>query len=212
MDNAARHWTGAVARAAVIGAAALLAVGCGLQRAPHRGHPGRGAAHRGHPGRGAAHRAASLGRACSPASVRLWLDLRSAGVAAGTAYLPLDLTNVSRQSCVLAGPPAISVTTGPGGRQVGPAAAVAGGTAAGTLVLPAGGTAHAWLQLADAADLPAAACDPARAAGFLVTLPGRARGVFVRHPLTTCTRQVPGTDVLIIEPVRSGPARPGTAQ
>ena len=201
MDNTVCRRTGAAGRAAIIGAVGLLAVGCGLQRVPHLGHPGHHAAHS----------PAPAAVACSPASVRVKLDLSSTGVAAGTSYLPIDFTNVSRDNCVLTGPPDVAVATGPGGRRVGAAAAVEG-AAGEPLVLAAGGTAHVWLHLASAADLPAAACGPTKAAGFLVTLPGQARAVFVRHRLTTCARRVPGTDVLIIEPVRSGPARPGTAQ
>jgi len=201
MNNAVSGRFATVGRTALIGMISLLAAACGLQRGP-QGEPqgGSGPRHQESPG-----------LACSQADVRLRIDLRSAGVAAGTEYLPLDFTNVSRLRCALTGLPTVTATTGAGGRRVG-SAAVADGSNGDPLVLPAGGSAHLWLRLAETANLPPASCRPTRAAGFRVTLPGQDRAVFVRHPMITCARRVPGTDVLMIEPLRSGLARPGTAR
>ncbi len=153
----------------------------------------------------------SAPQACTPAAVRVRLDASAAGAAAGTEYLPLDFTNVTGARCRLAGFPAVSATSSTGHR-VGAAAALDRSLAARPLVLGAGQTAHAWLRLADVANLPAALCRPVTAAGLRVLLPGQSGEIFVAHRLLTCARAVPGDDILMIEPFRLGIARRGTAQ
>jgi hypothetical protein len=140
------------------------------------------------------------------------LDARAAGVAAGTAVLPLDFTNVSKASCRLAGDPTVKLVASRHGKQIGSAATVDDGLVAKALELPAGRTAHIWLRLFDVMNLPAALCRPASAAGLRVALPGQARTTFISHPLTMCAKRVHGADILTVEPFRLGQALPGAAQ
>lgn len=149
--------------------------------------------------------------ACQPPAIRVTLDVRSAGVAAGTSFVPINFTNVSRTTCQLAGFPVITLISSTD-QRIGTAAISDRGLAAENVILGAGQTAHIWLRVVDVMDLPTARCQPAAAAGLRVGLPGQASTTFIRHRLTTCTRQVRGTEILTVEPFRPGQAQPGTAQ
>lgn len=194
-------------RVVLLGTIAVLAVGCGLQSGQH--HQAHGARHRHRHG-------TSTSVACAPSNIKVRLDTSSAGVAAGTSYVPLDFTNVSSAGCRLAGFPSVSLASGPHGTPIGSAAApfpgATGSSGATSLVLPSTAAAHAWVHIADVANIPSAQCDPVRAAGFLVTLPGQATTAFVRYPVTTCADGVSGMQILTVEPFYPGLAKPGTAQ
>ena len=146
------------------------------------------------------------------AQMQVRLDTGSAGVAAGSSYLPLDFTNVGAASCTLAGFPQVSVAASSAGKQLGAAGTLDRGATAQLMVLSAGQSAHIWLRLVEVTNIPAAQCHPVAAAGLRVSLPGQQQGTFVAHAMTTCARSVAGTDVLTVEPFRPGAARPGTAQ
>ena len=129
-----------------------------------------------------------------------------------TSYLPLDFTNASSSSCLLAGFPEVTIAASQDGRQIGAAGTLDRSASAQTMTLAAGQTAHIWLRLVEVANLPAARCRPVQAAGLRIGLPGQGQLTFVPHPLMACGRTVGGTDVLTVEPFRPGLARPGTAQ
>ncbi len=230
----------ATARRVLVGCAvASLAAGCGLQRAPHSsgthlgqpgqpghlGHPGRTdhtsrTGHSGHAGHGqrAAHSPRAFGTPtaavapCLISQFRIRLDTSSAGVAAGTSYLPIDFTNVGSASCMLSGFPQVTIAAGATGRQIGVAATVDRSLAPTAVVLAAGQAAHIWVRLADVANLPAAKCRPVIAAGLRVGLPGQQRATFIGHRMTSCAGQDGSADVMTVEPFRPGTARPGNAQ
>jgi hypothetical protein len=149
--------------------------------------------------------------ACALTDLQVRLDIHAAGVAAGTAFLPIDFTNVSGAQCDLAGFPVVTAATGRTGRAVGANAATDRSLAATAVVLKASGTAHIWLRLADVLNIPASQCRPAAAPGLRVRLPGQADSLFIRHPVMTCTKPVRGLDVLTVEPFRPGQAERGTA-
>jgi Protein of unknown function (DUF4232) len=208
----------------LVGMIACLVAACGLQKAPHSGgHAGAAGQH----GTGGGH-AAGTGRhasppahsgspkpvaaACTIADIKVRLDTGSAGVAAGTSFLPLDFTNSGSSSCLLAGFPEVTIAASQHGRQIGGAATLDRSASAQTLTLAAGQTAHIWLRLVDVANLPTSKCRPVQAAGLRIGLPGQSQLAFVPHPLMACERTTGGTDVLTVEPFRPGVARPGTAQ
>ena len=149
--------------------------------------------------------------ACTLPGMRVRLDLRAAGVAAGTAFLPLDFTNLSGSTCDLAGFPVVTAVTGAARRHVGAAATTDRGLVAKAVVLGGSETAHIWVRIADVLNIPASRCRPVTAAGFLVSLPGQAGSVFVPHPVMTCAKPVRGMGVLTVEPFRPGLAERGTA-
>jgi hypothetical protein len=211
----------------LICAIAALAAGCGLQKAPGSGGSGNaggagsaggaGNGHRQH-GHGVASLPSTSGSPtatvseCTIGQVQVKVDTRAAGVAAGSSYLPLDFTNTSAANCQLAGFPQVTIASGKDGRQVGAAATADTSAAAKVMVLAGGQTAHIWLRVTDVANIPKSQCKPVAAAGLRVGLPGEQQTTYIGHPITTCARQITGTEVLTVEPFRPGTARPGTAQ
>ncbi len=209
--------TAAACRSILICAVALLAAACGLQKTPHAGgNQSRRSPARVTPPASGTPRTSRSPRAavtsCTSAQMRVRLDTRSAGVAAGSSYLPLDFTNVGAASCTLAGFPQVSVAASSTGKQLGSAATLDRSATEQLMVLSAGQSAHIWLRLVDVTNIPAAQCRPVVAAGLRVSLPGQQQGTFITHTMTTCARPVTGTDVLTVEPFQPGAARPGTAQ
>jgi hypothetical protein len=149
--------------------------------------------------------------ACAAAGLRVRLDTAAEGVAAGTAYIPLEFTNTSSQACRLTGYPAVALTTGVTGQQIGTEAAVDRAVRAGSVLLPPGGTAHAWLQVLSTANYPAGQCHPVTAAGLRVVAPGTQSASYVPDQVPACKAAVQGSAILTVHPVQQGPARRGTA-
>lgn len=217
-----------LARLAAICAVAAVLTACGTRAVPvtgvgsggtadgagSSGRPGgtAGGSRSAHPGAGPdSSQGQATAAACLPAAIRVTLDIRSAGVAAGTSYVPLDFTNISTTSCELTGFP-IVMLAGSSDQQIGRAAVADRSLAASGVVLAAGQAAHIWLRLADVTNLPTGQCQPTTAAGLRVSLPGQTSSTFISHPLTTCAKHVQGAEILTVEPFRPGQARPGTAQ
>ena len=210
----------AVTVAAVLAAAALAA--CGSLDAPGgAGAPGAasataspggalssdGAGRIGAGGDGSA----QPGAACAATALRIRLDTAAAGVAAGTDYVPLEFTNISSQSCELSGFPAVALTSGVTGQQIGTEAAVDRSVKATAVLLKPGGIAHAWLGIADVANLPAKTCRPITAAGFRVVVPGSESASYLAHRVPACKEAAKDGGILIVRPVQPGAARRGTA-
>ena len=194
---------------AALGLIGLAVASCGLQKQSKAGSgspavPSQSPSASGSP--------AEAGHSCTAAQLKVTLDLKSAGVAAGTSLIPLDFTNTSAVSCDLAGFANVSFVTASAGQQVGPAATVDRSLSPRSLRLVAGDSAHLWLRLAQTANLPSSTCAPKAVAGLLVKLPGQATSIFVRHQFTTCAKRLRGTEILTVEPFQAGLARAGTAQ
>jgi Protein of unknown function (DUF4232) len=223
----------AVRDAAVTAAAALAAAalaGCGSLAAPAgTGAPGAasatasagGALRSGGTGSvagggdgsvaGSPSGSAPPGAACTAAALRIRLDTAAAGVAAGTDYVPLEFTNTSSQPCELSGFPAVALTSGVSGQQIGTEAAVDRSVRATAVLLKPGGIAHAWLGIADVANLPAKTCRPVTAAGFRVVVPGSESASYLAHRVPACKEPAQDGGILVVRPVQPGAARRGTA-
>ena len=195
----------ATALVAMTAGIALALAGCGSMTAT--GTAGGPAASFG--GSPAGTRAAAV---CQASALRVSLAISAAGAAAGSSFVPLDFTNISRGTCRLAGYPAVSLASGQEGRQVGTAAAVDRAVRARPVLLEPGATAHAWLQVTDALDFPAGKCHPVTAAGLRVTLPGQRGASYLRHSFPACAAAPHGSGILMIQPIQPGAARRGTAQ
>lgn len=154
---------------------------------------------------------ASAVAACAASDLRIRLDTKAAGAAAGTSFVPLDFTNTSAASCALSGFPVVSFAASRAGGAVGQPGTADRTAAAMRLSLAPGGSAHVWLRLASAANFPPTQCGPVSAAGFRVTLPGWHTGAFVVGRALTCARVVRGSQPLVIEPFSPGLARRGAA-
>jgi hypothetical protein len=148
---------------------------------------------------------------CSVSALRVTLDAGAAGAAAGNSYVPLQFTNTSARSCTLPEYPAVAFASGAAGPPIGAPGALAKGAQARTIVLARRAIAHAWLQIATAANYPAGSCRPVQAKGLLVSFAGSASAAFLAHPFEACARTMRGTDVLAVFPVQAGRARRGTA-
>src|ERR1700732_1784139 len=118
---------------------------------------------------------------CQSAALKVAVDTSQAGGAAGSAYYPVNFTNTSGAPCGLYGYPGMSFVTADGnaGQQIG--AAAQRDPAFGDLPvrLPADGVAHAWLQIAQAGNYPASACQPMTAHWLRVFPPGDTAATYV---------------------------------
>jgi hypothetical protein len=229
-SRAARLHPAAALAATALAAVALAGLaGCGSSPAPGsaagRGAAGTGAAGTGAAGTGAAGTgAAGTGAAgagstgtgpatpgCTPAGLRVRLDTTAASVAAGTYYVPLEFTNTTSAACALTGYPAVALTSGVSGNQIGTEAALDRSVPASAVTLAPGATAHAWLGIASTAGYPARTCKPVTAAGLRVVVPGSETASYLADRVPACKHAVPGSGILVVRPVQPGPARRGTA-
>src|SRR6185312_3363439 len=135
---AARRVFVVLRRLVALGLIGLGAAACGLQARHQAGssHPDAGVKQS--PGNRSR---TSAGGPCTTEELKVGLDLKSAGVAAGTSLIPLDFTNVGTASCELSGFAEVSFVTSSSGHQIGPAATVDRSLSAQSLRLGAGSSA-----------------------------------------------------------------------
>jgi len=147
---------------------------------------------------------------CQPSSLQVTVNASQAGGAAGSTYLPVDFTNTSSSPCGLYGYPGMSfVTAGDGsGSQIGAAAQKNPSFGKVPVRLAAGGAAHAWLQVAEAGNYPAATCQPVTAHWLRVYAPGETQALYVSHAFDACSSD--SAPLLTVMPVRSGQGVQGT--
>jgi hypothetical protein len=141
---------------------------------------------------------------CRSAALKVTVDSSQAGGAAGSAYYPVNFTNTSAVACGLYGYPGMSFVTAAGdaGRQIGAAAQRDPAFAKLSVRLPAGGVAHAWLQVAQAGNYPASACQPVTAHWLRVFPPGDTAASYVDVSFSACATA--SAHLLTVTPVRSG--------
>jgi hypothetical protein len=153
--------------------------------------------------------AAGLLASCASASTHQ-AGTAPAGGAAGSTYLPVDFINTSGSPCGLYGNPGMSfVTAGDSsGSQIGAAAQQNPSFGKVPVKLAAGGVAHAWLQVAEADNYPAATCQPVTAHWLRVYAPGETQALYVSHAFDACSSD--SAPLLTVMPVRSGQGIQGT--
>jgi hypothetical protein len=141
---------------------------------------------------------------CQPTSLQVTVNASQAGGAAGRTNYPVDFTNTSSSPCGLYGYPGMSfVTAGNGGgHQIGAAAQQNPGFGKVAVRLAAGGMAHAWLQVTQAGNYPAAACQPVTAHWLRVFAPGETQALYVNHAFDACSSA--SAPLLTVMPVRPG--------
>jgi hypothetical protein len=142
---------------------------------------------------------------CRRVQLEAWIATR-AGIAAGTAYFQLEISNISARTCTLYGFPGVSAVSASGG-QLGRPAQRVGPDPVRLVTLVRGATAHVELGIGTAADYSPAACHPVTAAGLRVFAPGD----FLSLPLPyggfpVC--QKPGPHILSVSPVLAGTGIP----
>jgi hypothetical protein len=136
--------------------------------------------------------------------LKVTVDTSQAGSVAGSVYYPVNFTNTSDTACGLFGYPGMSFVTAGGsdGQQIGAAAQRNPAFSKLSVTLQAGGVAHAWLQVAQAGNYPASACQPETAHWLRVYPPGNTVASYVDVSLNACASA--STPLLTVTPVRSG--------
>jgi hypothetical protein len=156
---------------------------------------------------------AGTGRAAKPAAapgcrqvqLEAWMA-STPGVAAGTVYYQLEISNISPRTCTLFGFPGVSAVDG-NGVQLGSPAQRVGPDPVRLVTLVRGATAHVELGIGTAADYPPASCHPVTAAGLRVFAPND----FLSLPLPFRGFQVcrkAGPKILDVSPVLAGTGIP----
>jgi hypothetical protein len=139
---------------------------------------------------------------CTAADLSVWLNLGEASAAAGTAFYPLEFTNVSHHACHLVGYPGVSALNA-NGKQLGNAAGRNPRFKGATVTIAAGGTAHADLGWVDVGNFPAGGCKPTTATYIRVFAPNDTHSDRGFAPLRACS--VKGDTYLFVTTVRPGP-------
>lgn len=199
--------------AAVTVATASLLTGCGSTQAPQPASTGGTASSHQtqQAGAGSSSSAApstvpGLGglTVCQSAALKVAVDTSQAGGAAGSVYYPVNFTNTSGAPCGLYGYPGMSFVTADGnaGQQIGAAAQRNPAFGDLSVRLPADGVAHAWLQIAQAGNYPASACQPMTAHWLRVFPPGDTAATYVGVSFSACASA--SAPLLTVTPVRSG--------
>jgi uncharacterized protein DUF4232 len=147
--------------------------------------------------------------ACGASSLRVAVDSGQAGGAAGSTYVPVTFTNTSSSACGMYGFPGVSFVSADdsAGHQIGAAAQQNAQFAKQPVKLPAGGVAHAWLQVAEAGNYPAASCGPVTAHWLRVFAPGQTAAIYVSHSFDACSSS--SAPLLTVMPVRAGQGKQG---
>lgn len=116
----------------------------------------------------------------------LKVTLGKGGAAAGTAYYPIQFTNVSPATCTLYGFPGVSFTGETYSVQVGPAATRNHSSAEAVVTLAPGGVASALIAVVDAQNYPPGPCGLTTASGVLVYPPNLTTAVGLPFNGYTC--------------------------
>jgi hypothetical protein len=138
---------------------------------------------------------------CPATELTVTLDSSQAGGTAGSTYVPLNFANSSGSACELFGFPGASFVS-TSGAQLGVPATRDPQFRAEEIVLAPGHFAHAWLQVAVAANYPAGTCHPVTAHALRVYPPGATVARFVFGSFDAC--RSPSAPVLTITAVRAG--------
>jgi len=126
--------------------------------------------------------------------------------AAGSTYYPLVFTNTSGADCTLFGYPGVSFVTGIGGSQIGRAASRNPALSSEQVTLAAGGSAHASLQVVNAANYSAASCHQVTVHWLKIYPPNQTAPLYLSFTASACQRQAKPVNILAVEAVRPGSA------
>ncbi len=148
--------------------------------------------------------------ACTTSDLIVTIDIKAAGTAAGSTYYPIDFTNASAARCSMDGYPDTWFGTSTG-KRIGDPATRNRSVRARPVPLAPGASAHAWLQVTDAANYPAKACHPVTANMLLVRAPGATQASQVWRAFPTCAAAMHGHGILSVQPVLPGRGRRGSA-
>jgi hypothetical protein len=147
---------------------------------------------------------------CATSDLTAKVARQAGGAAAGSNYVAIDFTNVSAHRCVMFGFPGVSWVTAMRGSQIGEAAARITAYPSVSVTLAPNGAAHAYLQIADAGNFPAASCKPVTAHWLRIYPPDQFSSLYAKFTSQVCSGKVTGgSHPLSVMPVRGGNAVSG---
>jgi hypothetical protein len=124
--------------------------------------------------------------ACATSALKVTVLTVPGSATAGTEHFPVDFTNVSGSSCNLLGYPGVSFVTGPGGSQVGAAAARQPVNPPAEVILAPGATAYATLSVVDPGVYSPSACHQVTAHWVRVYPPNQTASITVGFTAAVC--------------------------
>ena len=140
--------------------------------------------------------------ACTAGDLGAWVAVSQGNGAAGSLYLPLQFTNLSRHACAMRGFPGVSAIDR-NSHQLGSPAGWDHVVAARTVVLAPGATAHTILRYGDVAVTTAPGCHPVFSTFELrVYPPGQRGATYAAFDLEACSHA--GPIYLDVEPILPG--------
>jgi len=140
--------------------------------------------------------------ACTAEDLGAWVAVSQGNGAAGSLYLPLQFTNLSRHACAMRGFPGVSAVDR-NNHQLGSPASWDHAVSARTVVLARGATAHTILRYSDVAVTTAPGCHPTFGTFELrVYPPGQHRATYAAFDLQACSHA--GSVYLGVEPIQPG--------
>jgi hypothetical protein len=147
---------------------------------------------------------------CASSALKVSVNVAQAGAAAGSIYYPIVFTNTSSASCTMFGYPGVSFAASSGGARIGRAARREPAPPPSTVSLAPGGVAHATLQVGEAANYPAARCQPVQAHWLKIYPPNQFAPIFARFSAQACSAMLPRHGgQLAVFVVRPGPGKAG---
>jgi hypothetical protein len=142
---------------------------------------------------------------CATSQLKVWIGLPN-GVAMGTYYFELELSNTGTTTCRLYGYPGVSALDG-NGAQLGSPAGWDPSVTPATVVLTPGATSHVLLMVADVHNYPAGVCQPAAANALRIYPPNQTAAVQLPFGFDACSKT--GPVYLHVRPVTAGVGIPG---
>ena len=140
--------------------------------------------------------------ACTAEDLGVWVAVSQGNGGAGSLYLPLQFTNLSRHACAMRGFPGVSAVDR-NNHQLGSPASWDHAVSARTVVLARGATAHTILRYGDVAVTTAPGCHPTFGTFELrIYPPGQRRATYAAFDLQACSHA--GPIYLSVEPIRPG--------
>ena len=140
--------------------------------------------------------------ACTAQDLGVWVAISQGNGAAGSLFLPLQFTNLSRHACAMRGFPGVSAIDR-NGHQLGSPASWDHVVPARTVVLAPGATAHSILRYSDVAVTTTPGCHPVFSTFELrVYPPGQRSATYAAFGLEACSHA--GPIYLSVEPVLPG--------
>ena len=142
---------------------------------------------------------------CATSGLAVWVGIGLGQSAAGSTYYPIELTNVSGQTCRLFGFPGVSAHDGE--QQVGSPARWDHSVPAAAVTLAPGATAHTVLQIVNVENFPAETCVPAAATSLEVYPPNQTTATSIPLGFSACS--VEGKIFMNVQPIQPGVGVPG---